>query len=185
MFQERERPLILIGHGFGGLVVAHVSQPDTQYTVYTESSFNRGLVITQSLVKAFFRKDDDPILRATVGIIFFGVPHKGLVVTDMRRMLPDQHPRQELLDQISPKSRLLADQLANFKNIVENRKIISFYERQQTPGLKEVRSRLLTEHQQNRRRRLSALSPPSLHRLTGAFCADTALKSLFIAILGR
>jgi hypothetical protein len=108
--------------------------------VYTESSFNRGLVITQSLVKAFFRKDDDPIHRATVGIIFFGVPHKGLVVTDMRRMLPDQHPRQELLDQISTKSQLLADQLANFKNIVENRKIISFYERQQTPGLKEVRT---------------------------------------------
>jgi hypothetical protein len=114
-----------------------------------------------------------------VGIIFFGVPHKGLVVTDMRRMLPDQHPRQELLDQISTKSQLLADQLANFKNIVENRRLISFYERQQTPGLKEVRNRLLSEHQQNRRRRLSALSPPSppsLHRLTGAFCADTALN---------
>ncbi|KAI5789408.1 hypothetical protein FPQ18DRAFT_261729 [Pyronema domesticum] len=110
---EKERPLILIGHSFGGLLVAH------------------------SLVKASFKKADDPLLRATVGIIFFGVPHKGLVVTDIRRMLKEEHPRQELLNQISTKSQLLADQLADFKNIVEDRKIVSFYERQQTGHLKQ------------------------------------------------
>ncbi|KAI5820450.1 hypothetical protein BZA77DRAFT_78538 [Pyronema omphalodes] len=111
---EKERPLILIGHSFGGLLVAH------------------------SLVKASFKKSDDPLLRATVAIIFFSVPHKGLVITDIRRMLKEEHPRQDLLDQISLKSKLLADQLANFKNIVEDRSIVSFYERRQTGNLKQV-----------------------------------------------
>ncbi|KAI5820655.1 hypothetical protein BZA77DRAFT_226720, partial [Pyronema omphalodes] len=110
---EKERPLILMGHSFGGILIAH------------------------SLVKASFKKADDPLLRATVAIIFFGVPHKGLVVTDIRRMLKEEHPRQELLNQITTKSQLLADQLADFKNIVEDRRIVSFYERQQTAHLKQ------------------------------------------------
>jgi hypothetical protein len=66
-------------------------------------------------------------------------------VTDMRRMLQDKHPRQELLNQISEKSQLLADQLADFKNIVEDRKIVSFYERQQTGRLEQVRAYLCLE----------------------------------------
>jgi hypothetical protein len=77
-----------------------------------------------------------------VGIIFFGVPHKGLAVANIRRVLRGEHPRKSLLDQISIKSQLLAEQLANFKNIIEDRKIVSFYERQQTRHLEQVRSRL-------------------------------------------
>ncbi|KAA8909657.1 hypothetical protein FN846DRAFT_776022 [Sphaerosporella brunnea] len=111
--EEKERPLILMGHSFGGLLVAH------------------------SLVKGFIRKEDDPLYRATVGIIFFGVPHKGLVVADMKSMLQEKHPRQELLNQITRNSQMLANQLADFKNIIEDRKIVSFYERQQTGLLKQ------------------------------------------------
>jgi hypothetical protein len=93
-------------------------------------------------VKAALQKAEDSIWRATIGLVFFGVPHKGLVVSDMQQMIGKDHPRQELLGQISVKSHLLADQLANFKNIIEDRKIISFYERQQTGQLKMVSTHL-------------------------------------------
>jgi hypothetical protein len=95
-----------------------------------------------------------------VGIIFFGVPHKGLVVTDIRRMLKEEHPRQELLNQISTKSQLLADQLADFKNIVEDRKIVSFYERQQTGHLKQVGTCL----QRRRTASLTLLKDPTTQK---------------------
>ncbi|KAF8248686.1 hypothetical protein K440DRAFT_660729 [Wilcoxina mikolae CBS 423.85] len=94
--QEKERPLILIGHSFGGLLIA------------------------QSLVSAALLATEDPIWRATIGFIFFGVPHKGLVVTDIQRMIVEDHPRQQLLSQVSFSSRLLADQLAKFKNLVQD-----------------------------------------------------------------
>jgi hypothetical protein len=53
-------------------------------------------------------------------------------------MILEDHPRQELLSQISIKSRVLADQLAIFKNLVQDRKVISFYERRQTGRLELV-----------------------------------------------
>jgi hypothetical protein len=79
--------------------------------------------------------------RATYGILFFGTPHKGLVIADIQRMVAgeDHHPRTELLEQIKLKSNLLIHQLADFKNLIRDRKIISFYETQQTRRLELVR----------------------------------------------
>lgn len=79
--------------------------------------------------------------RATYGILFFGTPHKGLVIDDIQRMVAgeDYHPRTELLEQIKLKSDLLMYQLADFKNLIRDRKIISFYETQQTRRLELVR----------------------------------------------
>ena len=50
----------------------------------------------------------------------------------------DRHPRNELLEQIKLKSDLLIYQLVDFKNLVGDRKIISFYETQQTRSLELV-----------------------------------------------
>lgn len=78
---------------------------------------------------------------ATYGILFFGTPHKGLVIDDIQRMVAgeDQHPRMELLEQIERKSDLLIYQLADFKNLIRDRKIASFYETQQTRRLQQVK----------------------------------------------
>lgn len=75
--------------------------------------------------------------KATYGILFFGTPHKGLVIDDIQRIVTgeDQHPRIELLEQIKQKSDLLIYQLADFKNLIRDQKIISFYEVQQTRRL--------------------------------------------------
>jgi hypothetical protein len=86
-------------------------------------------------------EDDHPAItslhRATYGMIFFGIPHKGLVVEDIRQMLArdQRHPREQLLQQISRKSDVLTHQLADFKNLIRDRKVVSLYETEQTRQL--------------------------------------------------
>jgi len=79
--------------------------------------------------------------RATYGMILFAIPHKGLVVDDIQKMLAGEHghPRTVLLDQIKTKSDILIHQLVSFKNLIRDRKVVSFYERGQTRQLQFVR----------------------------------------------
>jgi len=100
---------------------------------------------TQCLVKAVQTNENDhptiaTLHRATYGLLLFGIPHKGLVVDDIQKMLTehDGHPRNVLLEQIRSKSDLLAYQLADFKNLIRDRKIVSFFETGQTRRLEFV-----------------------------------------------
>ncbi|GAM34005.1 hypothetical protein TCE0_014r01313 [Talaromyces pinophilus] len=86
----QQRPLFFIAHSFGGIILAHC------------------------LVRAIQTMDEDhpaitSLHRATYSMIFFGIPHKGLVVEDIQQMLAGdgKHPREKLLQQISSKSDLL------------------------------------------------------------------------------
>jgi hypothetical protein len=74
-------------------------------------------------------------------MILFAIPHKGLVMDDIQQMLAGDrsHPREHLLQQISNKSDLLIHQLADFKNLIRDRKVVSFYETEQTRQLVLVR----------------------------------------------
>jgi hypothetical protein len=56
---------------------------------------------------------------------------------DIQQMLAGDghHPRGQLLQQISSKSDLLIHQLADFKNLIRDRKVVSFYETEQTRRL--------------------------------------------------
>ena len=86
-------------------------------------------------------EEDHPAItslhRATYGMILFAIPHKGLVMDDIQQMLvgDKRHPRERLLQQISSKSDLLIHQLADFKNLIRDRKVVSFYETEQTRQL--------------------------------------------------
>jgi hypothetical protein len=73
-------------------------------------------------------------------MLLFAIPHKGLVVDDIQKMLAgqDNHPRRALLEQIRSKSDLLAYQLVDFKNLIRDRKVVSFYEMEQTRQLEFV-----------------------------------------------
>ncbi|KAF9777835.1 hypothetical protein IL306_004311 [Fusarium sp. DS 682] len=117
----RQRPLFFIAHSFGGILLTHC------------------------LVKAVQTNEDDhptiaTLHRATYGMLLFGIPHKGLVVDDIQKMLAGQgnYPRNALLQQIREKSDLLAFQLADFKNLIRDRKIVSFFETAQTRQLEFV-----------------------------------------------
>lgn len=89
-------------------------------------------------------EDDHPTVvslhRATYGMLLFGIPHKGLVVDDIQKMLAGEsnHPRDRLLQEIKSKSNLLAYQLVDFKNLIRDRKVVSFYETGQTRQLEFV-----------------------------------------------
>ncbi|KUL81720.1 hypothetical protein ZTR_09466 [Talaromyces verruculosus] len=114
----QQRPLFFIAHSFGGIILAHC------------------------LVRAIQTMDEDhraitSLHRATYSMMFFGIPHKGLVVEDIQQMLAGDgnHPREKLLQQISNKSDLLVHQLADFKNLIRDRKVVSFYETEQTRQL--------------------------------------------------
>ncbi|KAJ5745111.1 hypothetical protein N7520_010293 [Penicillium odoratum] len=114
----QQRPLIFIAHSFGGIILAHC------------------------LVRAIQTMEGDhpaitSLHRATYGMILFAIPHKGLVMDDIQQMLAgdERHPRGHLLQQISSKSDLLVHQLAGFKNLIRDRKVVSFYETEQTRRL--------------------------------------------------
>jgi hypothetical protein len=89
-------------------------------------------------------EEDEPIVsslyQATYGILFFAVPHKGMMTEDMLSMLSqDDHPRADLLAQINRSSQYLLSQLADFKDLIGDRKIVTFYETQQSRKLQQVR----------------------------------------------
>ncbi|CAG8196739.1 unnamed protein product [Penicillium olsonii] len=116
--QLQQRPLIFIAHSFGGIILAHC------------------------LVRAIQTLEEDhpaitSLHRATYGIILFAIPHKGLVMDDIQQMLggDGHHPRETLLRQISSQSDVLIHQLADFKNLIRDRKVVSFYETEQTKRL--------------------------------------------------
>jgi protein SERAC1 len=73
--------------------------------------------------------------------LFFGTPHKGLLIDDIKQMVTQEgdHPRAELLEQIRLQSDVLTHQLADFKNLIRDRKIVSFFETQKTRRLHLVR----------------------------------------------
>ncbi|KAL4745854.1 hypothetical protein BDW72DRAFT_186006 [Aspergillus terricola var. indicus] len=114
----QQRPIFFIAHSFGGIILAHC------------------------LVRAIQTMDDDhpaitSLHRATYGMILFAIPHKGLVIDDIQQMLAKSgnYSREHLLQQISRRSDVLAHQLADFKNLIRDRKVISFYETKQTKQL--------------------------------------------------
>jgi hypothetical protein len=90
-------------------------------------------------------EEDHPAItslhRATYGMILFAIPHKGLVMDDIQQMIAGDksHPREQLLRQISSNSDVLIHQLADFKNLIRDRKVISLYETKQTRQLVLVR----------------------------------------------
>jgi len=73
-------------------------------------------------------------------MLLFGIPHKGLVVDDIQKILAHQenNHRSALLQQIRKESDLLESQLVDFKNLIRDRKVVSFYETRATRQLQFV-----------------------------------------------
>ncbi|KAA8909385.1 hypothetical protein FN846DRAFT_918147 [Sphaerosporella brunnea] len=119
--EEQRRPLIFIGHSYGGILVAH------------------------TLVKAKFeqRESNDPLdclLKATYGILFFGTPHRGMVVKNLVEALEKggHTQRLQLLEEIKQEisgTGKLKDDLARFIDLCTRFKICSVYELEETPNV--------------------------------------------------
>ena len=72
-------------------------------------------------------------------MIFFAVPHRGIDLEDMIRIVGEgRQPRNDLLKQISLNSLDLRTQLKDFKLQLRDRKVVSFFETLQSRRLKFV-----------------------------------------------
>jgi hypothetical protein len=116
MKEAQKRPVIFIAHSFGGILLARSLVKAHQITQETDAT-----------TAALF--------PATNAVMFFAVPHYGIVVDDMMKMLGPDHPREQLLKELSSGQHSLGDQLEHFINIIQGRKIVSFVEAQQTKRL--------------------------------------------------
>ncbi|KAI5778075.1 hypothetical protein EDC01DRAFT_675361 [Geopyxis carbonaria] len=112
---EAKRPLIFIGHCFGGIILA------------------------QSLVQAKFdstgdngTSPSDYLLKSTYGILFFGTPHRGMLVPSLLDVNSGHEQWKEFVEEIKIKSRTLEMQRVSFTNLCTGLKIYSFFERDYT-----------------------------------------------------
>jgi hypothetical protein len=78
------------------------------------------------------------LFNATYGILFFGTPHKGLDMNNIASLLTLDSPRRDLIDSISQNAFQLTEQLRRFKEIVNNFKVVSYYEKLLTPQARAV-----------------------------------------------
>lgn len=100
----------------------------------------------QCLVRAISTMEEDhpaitSLHRATHGMFLFAIPHKGLVMDDIQQMLAGDKPhlQEQLLQQISETLDVLVYRLVDFKNLIRDRNVVSFYETEQTRQLVFVR----------------------------------------------
>ena len=89
-------------------------------------------------------EEDHPAIaslyRSTYGMLLFGIPHRGVLLDDILNMVAGEnnHPRKPLWEQIRNEIDLLESQLADFRNLIRDRKIVSFYEMARTRQLQYV-----------------------------------------------
>ncbi|KAL7804129.1 hypothetical protein V8C43DRAFT_266923 [Trichoderma afarasin] len=102
------RPTILIGHGFGGLVMKQALASLSKLRGETEMN----------------------VFRAIRGVVFFGVPHDGMDITSFQ--LAAEHPNQQVIDSLRRGGSESLDQLhAEFLQAFSEKReteIFSFYE---------------------------------------------------------
>lgn len=106
--KDPERPLVFIGHSLGGLLI-------------------KDLLIQCAEPQA--NPIDSAILKATIGVLFFGVPNDGMDITATLSIIGSQ-PNSEFLASLGIDSLILANQANLFPQCFDSRDavIYSFYE---------------------------------------------------------
>lgn len=101
----------------------------------------------QALVKAASGSDDDrTIFKCTFGLLFFGVPNRGLRNKSLKPIVAGQ-PNQWLVDNLDDLNPFLVDLHERFMSsfVLPDSKIVSFYETKYTATV-EVCSYGCAEH---------------------------------------
>ncbi|KAL0633622.1 hypothetical protein Q9L58_007446 [Maublancomyces gigas] len=114
--EEKERPIIFIGHSFGGIIIA------------------------QSIVKAKdFESLHGTLFSRARATLFFGTPHRGMLVEDILTMIGDDSHRATLVKSLETGSVELQRDLKRFINysVIIKLKIINFREIELTRKLEK------------------------------------------------
>ncbi|RFU75120.1 hypothetical protein TARUN_7122 [Trichoderma arundinaceum] len=110
---SRAKPIILMGHSLGGLII-------------------KKALITLSKSRS---QEDQKLLRAIYGIVFFGVPHGGMDIASLIPMAGDG-PNRPLLESISAPSPVLDRLQTEFHPALGEQgdaEVICFYETEESP----------------------------------------------------
>ncbi|KAI5839395.1 hypothetical protein DFP73DRAFT_484041 [Morchella snyderi] len=109
---EQDRPVALVGHSFGGIIIAKALVEDR------ESPQRKG-----------------NLFKMTKAIVFFATPHRGMLFDDIREMVGDGSPRLDLVDAIGRGQE--AVDLLSFTRYTEEEhfRVVSFHELLQTKRL--------------------------------------------------
>ncbi|KAK4060816.1 uncharacterized protein Triagg1_10586 [Trichoderma aggressivum f. europaeum] len=114
----RTRPIILMGHSLGGLIVKK-----TLITLSKSCS-----------------QEDQKLFRAIYGIVFFGVPHSGMDIESLIPMV-DDGPNFPLVKSIGTMSPVLDQLQEEFHPVLGrqgDREIVCFYETAESPTAQQV-----------------------------------------------
>ncbi|OAP62382.1 hypothetical protein AYL99_04585 [Fonsecaea erecta] len=98
--EERNRPIVFLGHSFGGIIIAH------------------------TLVRAR-DEDNGSLVKSTHAFLFFGVPHRGISIDDVSKMVDeDSQPQRALLVQeVKVDSSHITPTMERFINMTVGKKI--------------------------------------------------------------
>ncbi|KAF8542128.1 hypothetical protein BDD12DRAFT_428180 [Trichophaea hybrida] len=110
-----KRPIIFVGHSMGGIL------------------------ILQALLQCNNGRQYKHLFAATRAILFFGMPHQGMEVEELRAMVKDVSPlaasRLEIIQQLEEGSNFLntqKDDITNLWDAASEIEILSFYETKKT-----------------------------------------------------
>ncbi|EHK27081.1 uncharacterized protein TRIVIDRAFT_34530 [Trichoderma virens Gv29-8] len=113
---QTTRPIILIGHSLGGLIIKQVK---------ALISLSRSTI-----------PDDQKLIRAVYGVIFFGTPHDGMDISSLIPMVGDG-PNRFLIESISRiNSQIISIQQRDFHYALGekgNSEVFCFYETLESP----------------------------------------------------
>ncbi|KAH7051368.1 hypothetical protein B0J12DRAFT_84762 [Macrophomina phaseolina] len=120
-----ERPLILLGHSLGGLVL------------------EQAIIDLSSPLPQIFIRRSVSLLHRIKGILLFGVPHKGMSTEALITVVQGQ-PNRDLIGSLNIDSPLLQLQLREFKKVrakMRRATVVAFFETEETPTITQIAGR--------------------------------------------
>lgn len=147
------KPVVILGHSLGGIVVKEVSH------IFSRSFCAGALLddvvtkIEQAILKMLDagQVHDEDILKSIRGILFFGVPNQGMKIESLLPMVQNQ-PNENLIRTLRHNSERLIEQSQQFLKRFQGEwrgidldivKIFCFYETRRSPTAQKVRHHIL------------------------------------------
>ncbi|PTB68134.1 hypothetical protein BBK36DRAFT_1114998 [Trichoderma citrinoviride] len=133
------RPIILIGHSLGGLIIKQVRDANKLSPLLPaiNSHANKSL-ITMSRSQIV---DDQRLFRSIYGVVFFGTPHDGMDISSLIPMVGDG-PNRFLIESMNRmNSQILSIQQRDFHRALGSEgdsEVFCFYETVESPTAQKV-----------------------------------------------
>ncbi|EXJ76254.1 uncharacterized protein A1O5_00762 [Cladophialophora psammophila CBS 110553] len=120
--EERNRPIVFLGHNFGGILIAHTLVKAKELSYLPEHEVYGSLV------------------KSTHALLFFAVPHRGITLEDVAKMVEEESEphRASLVQEIIELSDSITPGMESFINMTMDKNIVSFYETRLTKAVMKV-----------------------------------------------